>query len=96
MGGPCASMSLLFLLVFHQAAPCPVPPAHSLEALQQAVERDRELVTAIDRTLTCRQGGTDCAADVAQCTTTLKTTTETERTFDEGAIPRGPRVALPR
>lgn len=78
-------MSLLLLMVLNQATPCPVPPVHPLESLQAAVERDRTLVAALEKSLTCRQGGGDCTADVTQCTTVLKGASESERAFDEAA-----------
>src|SRR5437879_2016767 len=77
-------MSLLFLLVVHQIAPCPVPPVHPLEELQQAVQRDRDAAGAIDRALTCRQtGGSDCASEVTQCTALLVANATAEKAFDE-------------
>ena len=77
-------MSLLFLLVVHQVAPCPVPPSHPLEDLQQAVQRDRDASGAIERALTCRQGGgSDCTAEVTQCTATLVANAALEKNFDE-------------
>src|SRR4051812_12477504 len=76
-------MSLVLLFVLAQAAPCPVPPVHPPEGLQSAAQRDRELVAALERSLTCRQNGGDCAADVTQCSTVLKSSLEAERTFDE-------------
>ena len=76
-------MSPFLLLVLHQVAPCPVPSIHPLEALQQAAQRDRELVNVLERTLGCRQGSGDCAAQVSQCTTTLAASAQADIGFDE-------------
>ena len=78
-------MSLILLMVLNQATPCPVPPVHPLESLQAAVERDRNLVATLEKSLTCRQNGGDCTADVTSCTNVLKGASEPEKAFDESA-----------